>query len=874
MIFRSFRRTSATRLRRAVGPVLENLENRRLLSQTPYLGVAADASGTGVTIEAEHYDLGGEGVAYHDADNVNEFNGPRQGDGVDTAVQASLSNVGQAEDGEWLEYTVDAGNNGGTFDVDLRLASVIRSGRVTVEVVGGDTTQPAAFPSNGWTRYETVEAGRLELAPGENVLRVSFHRAGGGVVGDVDWLRLRRVDAGSTPTPSPGQAPYPVARTLPAFIEASHYDLGGEGVAFHEVDTHSAGNRANRGDGVDMASHQGRTYVGWTENGEWLEYTVDVDQPGTFDFSIEASTAMSKARMRLYVDGVPQRTAEVQQRGWGNYDNYDMGSVHLDTGRHVLRVMFDRAAGGHVGNLLGIHVTRQIDVAPQPQTPHAMSPATTGVPIEAEWWDEGGVDVAFGESDTVDRGGANTRGGGVDLARSGGDTFVGWAADGEWLEYTITTGAHADYDVIARAATSFDDARIRVSINGVDQGQGTVPRHGWTSFHDVDLGRVHLHPGSYVVRLTFERSSGGDVANLDRFTFQQVPQGPTVPTTPPTTMGHVRVGDFTTHDDSPRNYMEGVQVEIDGVMHFWGGFDDWTFIDRASGWAYDPATMNWRRLPDLPTGLTHLKAVEHDGRAYFFGGYSYGGADADGPLVGDTDQVYVYDPATNAFSEFTTMPFEVAGHGLAMVGSRVHVMSGMFRDDANDFTGGSDRHVSLDLDDVATGWRTESTTPMVRDHVASAVVGQTIYLFAGQTSDDQYAGPRAEMWSFDTMTGVWSERAPLPAERGHVDQSSVVWRDRYLVVAGGNQIADRWQDSATDEIFVYDTVTDTWFDAGTLPEGRFGSQVFLVGDQLHVLGGGDGQPRAQHWSATLMLHEMVTMDDEDPMTGMDHVHVM
>ena len=68
-----------------------------------------------------------------------------------------------------------------------------------------------------------------------------------------------------TPTPAVPGAYKPLA--IPGTIQAEDYNLGGEGVAFHDT---TAGNDGGvyRNDGVDIESGNGITDVGWIRNGE------------------------------------------------------------------------------------------------------------------------------------------------------------------------------------------------------------------------------------------------------------------------------------------------------------------------------------------------------------------------------------------------------------------------------------------------------------------------------------------------------------------------------------------------------------------------------------------------------------------------------
>lgn len=106
-------------------------------------------------------------------------------------------------------------------------------------------------------------------------------------------------------------------QAIPGKVECAYFDLGGEGVAYHDTDAVSHGNgelnqqknhqrphatpyhwnfRTNEGVDIsytkDFADFNHRQnlaspptnqfYIGWTENGEWCNYTVDVKKAGTY----------------------------------------------------------------------------------------------------------------------------------------------------------------------------------------------------------------------------------------------------------------------------------------------------------------------------------------------------------------------------------------------------------------------------------------------------------------------------------------------------------------------------------------------------------------------------------------------------------------
>src|SRR3954468_480105 len=96
-------------------PVMfEHLEDRRLLS-VPFLGAAATIN---EKIEAENFDFGGEGAAYHDTTGGNSGGALRLTENVDIAPTTDTSGgfaVVDTAPGEWMAYTVNVPTAGQYF---------------------------------------------------------------------------------------------------------------------------------------------------------------------------------------------------------------------------------------------------------------------------------------------------------------------------------------------------------------------------------------------------------------------------------------------------------------------------------------------------------------------------------------------------------------------------------------------------------------------------------------------------------------------------------------------------------------------------------------------------------------------------------------
>jgi endonuclease/exonuclease/phosphatase family metal-dependent hydrolase len=119
----------------------------------PYGGSPAAVPGT---IQAEDFDNGGEGVAYHDADGTNQGGAHRQ-----TAVDLENASgggydVGWFGAGEWLNYTINVAS-AGTYTVQLRVA-LPNGGRAHVGFnTSSNVWQAVTVPSTGgWQNWTTV----------------------------------------------------------------------------------------------------------------------------------------------------------------------------------------------------------------------------------------------------------------------------------------------------------------------------------------------------------------------------------------------------------------------------------------------------------------------------------------------------------------------------------------------------------------------------------------------------------------------------------------------------------------------------------------------------------------------------------------------
>lgn len=125
------------------------------------------------------------------------------------------------------------------------------------------------------------------------------------------------------------------------FIDFENYDVGGAGKAYYDMDTKNQGGEY-REDRVDIVKNGDGFAVGYTQKGEWLEYTVNVQAGGKLPFELSYASGMDNTGVRLFMDDEPI-TDTLALTGTGDFDTYGTfkgtTTKELSEGEHVLKVL-------------------------------------------------------------------------------------------------------------------------------------------------------------------------------------------------------------------------------------------------------------------------------------------------------------------------------------------------------------------------------------------------------------------------------------------------------------------------------------------------------------------------------------------------------
>jgi probable HAF family extracellular repeat protein len=320
-----------------------------------------------------------------------------------------------------------------------------------------------------------------------------------------------------TITPASGSGPGPFGgspRPVPGTIPAEVFDEGGEGVAYHDT---SAGNNGGqfRNTDVDIETASiGGFDVGWTDPGEWLNYTVNVQTAGDYVVTLNVAS-IGGATMHVGFNGPSAgqwKTVTVPATGgWQNWTTVSM-PVTLGAGTQQMTLYFDTGA-------MNLHDTAVASASSGTLSPFSGTPVPIPGTIDSEKFDNGGEGVAY-HDDTAGNNGGQFRNTDVDIeAASEGGFDVGWIDEGEWLNYTINVTQAGNYTVQLRVA-SIPGATFHVGFNGPSTGQWiavSVPATGgWQNWTTISVP-VTLGAGTQQMTLFFD--TGG-------MNFRQATVGP------------------------------------------------------------------------------------------------------------------------------------------------------------------------------------------------------------------------------------------------------------------------------------------------------------------------------------------------------------
>jgi hypothetical protein len=322
---------------------------------TPFLGHSFNIN-TDV-IQAENFDNGGEGVAYHNTSAPNLGSSQYRNTAVDLVVSStSQVSVGYNSPGEWLKYTINA-PAAGRYVLQANVANPFPGGSFHAEVDGVNVTGTVNMPTtSGWFSDQIVQSSAFNVSAGTHVLRIVMDSNDSmGAVGNFDYFKFAATPISnpspppppvSTPTPVP--IPPPVSTPVPlpqgaedaSVVGSNHGDWqapipvmnlkGISGQAHHSVFVDALS--STLGDGQAITTH-----YQWNFGDPGSRFNVlpgfnaghIYDNPGTYTISLTVTNDLGKSStLSTRVTVAPDTRRTIYVDSWYGSDNNSGASAN------------------------------------------------------------------------------------------------------------------------------------------------------------------------------------------------------------------------------------------------------------------------------------------------------------------------------------------------------------------------------------------------------------------------------------------------------------------------------------------------------------------------------------------------------------------
>jgi N-acetylneuraminic acid mutarotase len=281
---------------------------------------------------------------------------------------------------------------------------------------------------------------------------------------------------------------------------------------------------------------------------------------------------------------------------------------------------------------------------------------------------------------------------------------------------------------------------------------------------------------------------------------------------------------------SPLSRWESGTVTYHNQMYVFGGFTDRTLDATAEVDRYDPATNTWSQVTTIPTGgLTHEGITLVGATVYLAGGNIGSFEDY---YTGDaTSQVLTYNMITGKWGSVTPLPIKITSGGLVCINNHLIYFGGINAASTVDLS-----HTwSLNLGDPSAGWVTEANMPNARNHIGYAAINGIAYAVGGEHLYNQVGGNTASVDAYNPVTNTWKAVASLPFPWSGTHGTTIVVNGKIVIVGG--QTNGGYDGIYLNNIDEYDPASNSWSAVGTTPEANQGEADAYINGELIVADG-------------------------------------
>jgi Kelch motif/Galactose oxidase, central domain len=234
---------------------------------------------------------------------------------------------------------------------------------------------------------------------------------------------------------------------------------------------------------------------------------------------------------------------------------------------------------------------------------------------------------------------------------------------------------------------------------------------------------------------------------------------------------------------------------------------------------YDPVSDTWLQGPPMPQPRHHAGVAAVNGRLYVIGGYGSGAYPWDNAAAAT---VFEFDPVAKQWAEKEPMARPRAAFTAVAVDGKIHCIGGLAG------------RVHEAYDAAQDAWETLPDMPSGREHLASVVIGTTLYAIGGRHTGDPRDFERTTrnfgaLEAYDTLTRAWTQLPRMEPARGGLAAAGLGGK----LYAFGGEFPGVYPD--VDE---FDPAAGAWQGMRQMPTPRHGVAAVSIGGAIYVLGGG------------------------------------
>ncbi|MEW9050043.1 MAG: CBM35 domain-containing protein [Neobacillus sp.] len=378
---------------------------------------------------------------------------------------------------DYVEFKVNV-PAAGTYNIEVYATSGMDGIKNDITVNG--KTQTISVPNNGWANFTgAVVNASVELQAGENVLKYAVSEE--NLYTHLDAIKVLPLAEEPPVTEPPAEEP-PVTEPPaeePPVTESPVEEPVADGTVYEAEDATLKGAAKISESGT---ASSGKYVSDFNDPAsDFVEFTINVPEAGTYSIEIYATTDMDGITNNITVNGKTQ-TISVPKNGWSYFTGaVVIASIELQAGDNVLKYAVSEK--DFYTHLDAIKVLPLGTVQPPVVETPKENPEFKPTKLEAE--------------DATLVGAAKVE---LSDSASGGKYVNGYDnPDTDWVEFVVNVPKAGKYNLELAYATPMEAANVVVYINGSKNVITTPPTADWGIF-GVTTTSVELQEGENTLK--------------------------------------------------------------------------------------------------------------------------------------------------------------------------------------------------------------------------------------------------------------------------------------------------------------------------------------------------------------------------------------